>query len=143
MQRLIYLALVILLSVSFGVVISCTTCSNGGGGGDDDYDGYDGYDGNDDDNDDTWYDDDTYYDDDNTYYDDDTYTPSDCADAYNYLYYDCEIGFFDDYGSLIPVEDVIAWCEAGESFYSDDAYYCIMSNYGDCDATVACLESLF
>ena len=123
MQRIILLILVTLLAFSFGIVFSCSTCNPSAGGGDDDYDGYDG-----DDNDDTAADDDS----DNT---DDW----DCGDAYNYLYTVCELGFYQEDNQLIPVEDIIAYCEAGLIIFSDVFFNCIIDNYS-CDVIEDCLN---
>jgi len=75
-------------------------------------------------------------------FDDDSDYEMTCAEAYDMLYTDCQLGFFDEDNHLIPVEDVIAYCETGDPFYGIDAYDCIADNQGDCDSIEACLGAL-
>ena len=116
MNRLWLLALAFALVLSLGIVFAC---------GDDD-----------DDNDDN----DTS--DDDSVVDDDTVVELTCQEAYDLLYVECSLGFFDDDDVLIAEEDVVASCEAGETFYAVDAYACITENQDDCDAIAACLGTL-
>ncbi|HPM77611.1 MAG TPA: hypothetical protein PK961_11005 [bacterium] len=111
-NKLMLLTIIFALVLSLGVVIAC---------GDDD-----------DDDDDDAADDDAADDDD----DDDVAT---CEDAWMF-FDDCGWYLEDEEGNAIDVADLIAWCEAGEAFYGDTGFDCLVNNMGNCDEAAACIE---
>jgi hypothetical protein len=76
--------------------------------------------------------------------DDDTSAPT-CESVYTAMD-DCGIALQDAEGNEIPVEDVIAGCEAGDpaDYALDGAIAgCILDNLDDCDAMLTCIAELF
>jgi len=110
-NKLFLLAIAFSLILSLGIVVAC---------GDDDDD-----------------DDDTAADDDAT--DDDTAAADDCTSVYTKMYVECGYAFNDDTDTEIPLENVIAWCEAEEAGYEfdGDLAQCILAS--ECDAIPDCL----
>ncbi|HPQ71962.1 MAG TPA: hypothetical protein PKW95_22760 [bacterium] len=78
---------------------------------------------------------DYYYDDDD---DDDMFT---CESAWTF-FGDCGYYLEDENGTPINPEDLIAWCEASEAFYSDTGYDCLMDNFGNCAAAESCIDDV-
>jgi hypothetical protein len=94
----------------------------------------------------TWWDGPIEYvatDDDDDDDDDDDTVGITCTEAYMDMYTTCSLFFEDGSGNEIPLDSVIAACEAGTSPYAlDDACgICIVDNYDDCTAMETCLAS--
>ena len=71
--------------------------------------------------------------------DDDDDDVATCEDAWMF-FDDCGWYLEDEDGNAIDVADLIAWCEAGEAFYGDTGYDCLVNNIGNCDDAATCIE---
>ncbi len=81
-------------------------------------------------------DDDDFVDDDDD--DDDSIS---CADAWSF-FDDCGWYLEDEEGNAIDIADLIVWCEAGEAFYGDTGYDCLVNNLGNCDGAADCISDV-
>jgi len=74
--------------------------------------------------------------------DDDADDSMSCAEAYAWLYVDCETQIFDRHGNAFPLEDVIRYCQKHDPVFGTFIMQCLEENYPDCDAAYECLEDL-
>jgi len=49
-----------------------------------------------------------------------------CEGAYDFMYNECDLAFFNENDQLIPLDDVITYCVEGDPFYGGDAFDCII-----------------
>lgn len=74
--------------------------------------------------------------------DDDAAADMSCAEAYAWLYVDCEKQLTDRRGDPFPLEDVIRYCQRHDMVFGTFIPACIEENYPDCDAAFECIEDL-
>jgi len=74
--------------------------------------------------------------------DDDAVEDMSCAEAYSWLYVDCEERIIDRHGNPFPLEDVIRYCQKHDPVFGTFIMQCLEENYPDCDAAYKCLEDL-
>jgi hypothetical protein len=116
------LALFSLLILTIVIAIGNCSC------GDDDDDDNDGNEDDDSNDDDANNDDD----------DDDDESAMSCTEAFTWLEETCEVIFFDTEWQPFTRQQVITFCEQGDSYYTQ-TLDCVHELYPDCEAFMDCL----